>query len=92
MESIVKLCLSMCRSFSKMWSRSQILMLRSIEDVTTQLSVPTTNDLISTILWEKMGWTKAEPFEIFCKETPESEPPFFSPDHQSSCPSRAVLV
>ena len=58
MESIVKLCLSMCRSFSKMWSRSQILMLRSIEDVTTQLSVPTTNDLISTILWEKMGWTK----------------------------------
>ena len=58
MESIVKLCLSMCRSFSKMWSRSQILMLRSIEDVTTQLSVPTTNDLISTILWKKMGWTK----------------------------------
>ena len=56
MESIVKLCLSICRSFSKMWSRSQILMLRSIEDVTTQLSVPTTNDLISTILWEKMGW------------------------------------
>ena len=57
MESIVKLCLSIWRSFSKMWSRSQILMLRSIEDVTTQLSVPTTNDLISTILWEKMGWT-----------------------------------
>ena len=59
MESIVKLCLSIWRSFSKMWSRSQILMLRSIEDVTTQLSVPTTNDLISTILWKKMGWTKA---------------------------------
>ena len=90
MESIVKLCLSMCRSFSKMWSRSQILMLRSIEDVTTQLSVPTTNDLISTILWKKMGWIKA--FEIFCKGTPESEPPSFSPDHQSSCPNRAVLV
>ena len=31
-------------------------------------------------------------FEIFCKGTPESEQPFFSPDHQSSCPSRAVLV
>ena len=88
MESIVKLCLSMCRSFSKMWSRSQILMLRSMEDVTTQLSVPTTNDLISTILWKKMGWL----LRSFEKGTPESEPPFFSPDHQSSCPSRAVLV
>ena len=48
--SIVKLCLSMCRSFSKMWSRSQILMLRSMEEVITQLSLPTTSDLISTIL------------------------------------------
>ena len=53
MESIVRLCLSMCRSFSKMWSRSQILMLRSMEEVMTQLSVPTTRDLISTILWKK---------------------------------------
>ena len=53
MESIVRLCLSMCRSFSKMWSRSQILMLRSMEEVITQLSLPTTKDLISTILWKK---------------------------------------
>ena len=52
-ESMVRLCLSMCRSFSKMWSRSQILMLRSMEEVMTQLSVPTTRDLISTILWKE---------------------------------------
>ena len=52
MESIVKLCLSMCRSFSKIPSKFQILMQRSMEEVATRLSGPATRDWISTILWK----------------------------------------
>ena len=50
MESIVSPCLSILRSFSKMWSRFQIFILLSMDDVMTALSLPTTSDLISTIL------------------------------------------
>ena len=95
MESIVKLCLSMCRSFSKMWSRSQILMLRSIEDVTTQLSVPTTNDLISTILWKKIRWTFSDLLQrgtwkwatiLFTRS------PVFMSQQSSSCLTKGSIV
>ena len=41
-ESMVSSCLSMCCSFSKIKSRSQTFMLRSMEEVMTQFSLPVT--------------------------------------------------